>query len=131
EATKQFESLIDRLWRAQDEGFLTGGKGIVQDHVTRLLGRIHHEKRTPASNDINQLFGALHALPKETWEIFRVLLGATVSSESPVKLGAFTAYNRQKHWPAIQKRFPQADQGAVALWSSLLDKETLVSVGLT
>jgi hypothetical protein len=130
EATKRFESLVDRLWRAQDELFLTVGKGVVQEHLTRLMGRVHHENRMPVSDDISQLFSGLDALPKETWEVFRALHGATVSGESPSRLGAFTLYNREKHWAAIQKQFPQADQGAVALWSSLLEKETLVSVGL-
>jgi hypothetical protein len=131
EATKQFEFLVDQLWRAQEELFLTVGKGVVQEHLTRLMGRIRHENRTPVSDDIAQLVTGLLALPKETWEIFRALHGATVSSQSPFKLGAFTLYNREQHWAAILKRSPQAGQGSVALWSSLLHKETLVSVGLT
>src|SRR5712692_4881257 len=69
EATKQFEFLVDRLWRVQQELFLTVGKGVVQEHLTRLMGRIRHENRTPVSDDIAQLVTDLLALPKDTWEI--------------------------------------------------------------
>lgn len=126
----RFNLFVDRIWKEHKDLFLTVGRAVVQDHLNRLMGIIHQHNRKPVRDDIDHLLSGLLALPKDTWQIFRVLHGATVSTDSPLILGSFTIYNRTKHWGAILDRFPQADQGA-GLWSGLLDKETVVSTGLT
>jgi hypothetical protein len=122
-------SLVDRLWRENKELFLMVGRSIVQDHLNRLMGKVRQAGRKPVSADIDDLLSRLLSLPSDTWEVFRVLHGATISTDAPLVLGSFTIYNRSKHWGAILARFPQADQRA-ALWSGLLHKETLVSIRL-
>jgi hypothetical protein len=88
---------------------LTVGKSVVQDHVNRLMGKVHQAGRKPVSGDIEELLSGLLSLPSDTWEVFRVLHGATVSTDAPLVLGSFTIYNCTKHWSAIVTRFPQAE----------------------
>lgn len=102
---KQLEEAVELFWESNDEVYQTIAKTTVQDKLNHLVSSSCQHKQPLTESHIEQMFSELLAIPKEEWEVFRVLYGARLSTESPLKLGPFTVYNWKLHQSVITTKY--------------------------
>jgi len=106
---KQFEEAVECFWKADDEVYETIAKETVKNRLVDLVFDYCKAEEPLTDSTIEQLFCNFIKIPKEEWEAFRPLYGASLSTTMPLTLGPFTVYKWELHQSAIISNYPNAE----------------------